>query len=70
MQEWWGKVSGRLEAMERTWAWLARRLGIDPSTLNKYKNGKHPTPERVRYAINLILGIKVRPEPEPIEDVA
>lgn len=55
--EFWESVVGRLAAMERSQAWLARRVGKLPTTLNNYRKGHRPTPERLKRDIALVLGL-------------
>jgi hypothetical protein len=60
--EFWELVIGRLTVMERSQAWLARRLGRNPQTINMYRKGHRPTPERLRREIALLLDIREQAE--------
>jgi hypothetical protein len=63
VDEFWKQAGGRLEAMERSKSWLARRIGVSRSQLNNWSNGYRPTPERVRRDVALLLDISGR---EPV----
>ncbi len=56
--EFWERVIAELAAIERSQAWLARRVGRNPQTLNMYRKGRRPTPKGLRREIGLILGLK------------
>ena len=58
---------------ERTWAWLARRIGISKAYMSKLVSGERPMTERVRVAIckelkmpeDLIFGTDEGDQPGP-----
>lgn len=53
------EVLGRLAAMERSQAWLARKLNYkSPSALHYYVNEHRPWPRSVKVAVALVLDIR------------
>ncbi len=58
MDEFWQAALGRLEAMERTQAWLARRLGVSRQCVHRMVHGKDSTPKQTRRAVAVLLDIR------------
>ena len=55
--DFWADVQKRLDAEERTQAWLARRLGVTRSLINQYMLGRIPTPEARRTQVAQVMGM-------------
>lgn len=49
----------RLRELDRTQGWLARKLGVSPSTVNRWIKGTKPLLPHRRREISLILGVSV-----------
>jgi DNA-binding transcriptional regulator YdaS (Cro superfamily) len=61
----WARVKGRLDAAERSQAWLARRLGVSRSLVNQWMLGRVAIPTERRQQVIDVMGIAV-----PEEEVA
>ena len=49
----------RLRELERTQGWLARKLGVNPSTINRWIKGTDPILPRRRRELALALSVRV-----------
>lgn len=49
----------RLTELDRTQGWLARKLGVDPSTVNRWVKGTAPILPHRQREIALALGVRV-----------
>lgn len=58
VQEFEREVLARLGEIDRTQAWLARRIGRSPSALHNYLTGRRPWPREVRLMVATLLDIK------------
>jgi DNA-binding transcriptional regulator YdaS (Cro superfamily) len=57
----------RLGELDRTQSWLARRLGVTPSTVNRWIKGVDPIIPRRRRELALALGVRMEDLfPEPV----
>jgi hypothetical protein len=56
--EFWTRALGRLQEMERSQAWLARRVGRTPQAINNYVKGHRPTPKSLQREVALILDLR------------
>lgn len=63
MDEFWTRAAKRLEAEERTQAWLARRVGVSKQLVNMWVLGRIPTPAHRLEQVAAILDVTVE-EPE------
>lgn len=48
-----------LDAQGRRLVWVAERLGVDSSTVSRWRSGDRPVPERRRSQLAAILGVDV-----------
>lgn len=58
-------IRERLEELERNQAWLARKIGVDISTVYRWLTEERPVPDRRLPAIAAVLGVPedlLRPE--------
>lgn len=60
----------RLTELDRTQGWLARKLGVDPSTVNRWVKGTAPILPHRQRELALALGVRVEDVIEPSEAVA
>lgn len=58
-QEFWKLVWGRLDAEERSMAWLARRIGLTRQALHNYSIGTRQTPPEVKARVAEYLDIRL-----------
>jgi hypothetical protein len=57
----------RLQELDRTQGWLARKLGVDPSTVNRWVKGTAPILPHRQRELALALGVRVEDIcPEPV----
>ena len=49
----------RLGELERTQGWLARKLGVNPSTVNRWIKGTDPILPRRKRELALALGVRM-----------
>lgn len=52
-------IARRLRELERPETWLAKRLGVSPSSVNRWIKGKQPILPHRRREIALALGMSV-----------
>jgi hypothetical protein len=57
-EEFWQRALGRLEAMERSQGWLARKTGVSPQRLNNYVRGIRRTPDDIRTRVEALLSMR------------
>ena len=61
----------RLRELDRTQGWLARKLGVHPSTVNRWVKGIDPILPRRKRELALALGMRMEDLfPEAVEAVA
>jgi len=49
----------RLHALKLRQSWLAERLGVNTSTVNRWATGRKPVPEYAVFALDLLLGLSL-----------
>jgi DNA-binding transcriptional regulator YdaS (Cro superfamily) len=52
-------IVARLRELDRSQSWLARKLGVTPSTVNRWIKGVQPMPARRQREMALVLGVRV-----------
>jgi DNA-binding transcriptional regulator YdaS (Cro superfamily) len=52
-------IVARLRELDRSQGWLARKLGVTPSTVNRWIKGVLPMPARRQRELALVLGVRV-----------
>jgi transcriptional regulator with XRE-family HTH domain len=65
------RILARLDELERNQAWLARKLGLDLSTVFRWLNRERPIPRRRLPKIAAVLGLDVEQlDSEAVEGAA
>jgi transcriptional regulator with XRE-family HTH domain len=63
-EEFWQRALGRLEAMERSQGWLAKKAGMSRQRLNNYVRGYRRTPDDIRLRVEAHLDLTL-----PVETI-